>query len=84
MARGRVDTSKVRVIAVYNLLKRGRKVSCTDIIRHLERNYGITADRKTIISDIQSINLLIPIIHFSGRYGGYRLFDVYRGEEDGR
>ena len=84
MARGKVDTSKVRVIAVYNLLKRGRKVSCTDIIRHLECNYGITADRKTIISDLQSINMLIPIIPISGRYGGYRLFDVYGGQEDGR
>lgn len=73
----KVDSTKIRIIAVYRLLANSkRRLSCNDIIRHLERTFGIEADRRTIMSDIRSIDRFIPIISFEGRYGGYEVYST--------
>lgn len=78
MPRGKVEGSKMRVIAVYNFIINSKKrCSCSDILRHLDLVHGITADRKTIVSDIASIDRIVPIISFGGRNGGY---EVHRWE----
>ena len=73
---GRKEDSKIRVIAVYRILQRGRRVTSTDILRELELYYGITCDRKTLYSDIAAIDRFIPIDIQVGRGGGYCVCDV--------
>lgn len=77
------EQSKIRVLAIALMLNEGKKISARTIMRRLESQYGIVADRKTIYSDIYAINRIIPIEVVLGRYGGYRKVDVLGGCEDG-
>lgn len=75
------ENEKVRVIAIYRMLLSGKQMSCAQILAELKAHYGITADRKTIYSDIAAIDRIIPIKVKMGKRGGYRLWDVL-GESD--
>lgn len=73
------EGSKIRVIAVYNMLQRGHRITARQIQRELDLHYGIVVDRKTIYSDICAIDRFIPIEILPGRYGGYQRVDVLGG-----
>lgn len=68
--------TKIRVIAVYRIIMRGKPVTAKEIARELEDKFGITCDRKTIYSDIVAIDRFVPVLVSSGKGGGYRLWDV--------
>lgn len=74
--------NKVRVIAVYKMIETGKKLTSDEIRIKLEEEYGIFADRKTIISDIRAVDHFIPVKAIEGRNGGYIKHDVL--EEAGR
>ena len=80
MRRGR-ENEKVRVIAIYRMLLRGEKITTRQILEELQSHYGITADRKTIYSDVAAIDRIVPIKVIPGCRGGYCLHDVI-GEAD--
>lgn len=73
---GRNCDDKIRVLAVYRMLLRGKKMSCAQILNELEAIYGITANRKTIYSDIKSIDRIQPIKVLTGPHGGYCVHNV--------
>lgn len=75
------ENCKVRVIAIYRMLIRGKQITAGQIIEELHSHYGITAERKTIYSDIAAIDRIMPIKITTGRGGGYRRWDVI-GEAD--
>ena len=85
MAPGYDRDTKVRVIAVYRAIMRGKPITAGEIKRELQDKFGITCDRKTVYSDIAAINRFVPIRIATGRGGGYSLWDVI-GEvnEDGK
>lgn len=70
------ENEKVRVIAVYQMLLRGEKITTAQILAELKSRFGITADRKTIYSDVAAIDRIVPIKVIPGRRGGYRRWDV--------
>ena len=71
------ENTKVRVLAVYRILSSSRAViSSSEIMLELKSRYGITADRKTISSDVAAINRFMPVRSVSGKHGGYALWDV--------
>ena len=71
------ENTKVRVLAVYQILSNSRAViSSSKIMSELKSRYGITADRKTICSDVAAINRFMPIRTVPGKYGGYVPWDV--------
>ena len=72
---GRED-GKVRVIAIYRMLLRGEKITTAQILAELKSRFGITADRKTIYSDVAAIDRIVPIKGIPGRGGGYCRWDV--------
>ena len=80
---GRKEDAKIRIIAVYRILQRGRRVTSTQILRELELHYGITCDRKTLYHDIAAVDRFIPIDIQVGRGGGYCLGDVLGRCESG-
>lgn len=55
------EQSKIRVLAIAMMLKNGQTISTSQILRKLQRQYCMTADRKTIYSDMHAINMIIPI-----------------------
>lgn len=71
------ENTKIRVLAVSNMLRRGQRITARQIQDELERKYGITADRKTIYDDIQAVNRFIPVEGIGGRNGGFEVVDVY-------
>ena len=77
---GRED-GKVRVIAIYRMLLRGKLMNTAQILDELQTHYGITAERKTIYSDIRAVDRIVPIKVVPGKRGGYCLWDVL-GEAD--
>lgn len=76
--------TKVRIIAVYRAIMRGRPITAGEIKRELQDKFGISCDRKTIYSDIAAIDRFVPIRVTTGRGGGYSLWDVLGGKEDGK
>lgn len=80
-----VDKSqtKIRVLAVAKMLKEGRRITATEILMRLDKEYDIQADRKTIYSDIYAIDRFIPIDAVSGKNGGYKVYDVMEACKDG-
>ena len=71
------ENTKVRVLAVYRILSNSRAViTCGEIIQELNLHYGITADKKTIYSDVAAINRITPVRSVYGKFGGYALCDV--------
>lgn len=69
------DHDKIRLLAVYNMISRGQKLSAPEMLRKLDLEYDIQTDRKTIRSDIAAIDRFIPIEVTPGRYGGYKKYD---------
>ena len=80
---GRKEDSKIRIIAVYRILQRGRRVTSAQILRELEMHYNITCDRKTLYGDVAAIDRFLPIDIQAGRGGGYCLCDVLGRCSDG-
>lgn len=78
------DTTKIRVLAVYNMILRGRRLSAGQIQRELDLRYDIQADRKTIYNDLWAIDRFIPIDVKSGTGGGFQKLDVFAGCNDFR
>ena len=76
MAPSRNCDTKIRVIAVYRIIMRGKPVTAKEIARELEAKFGITCDRKTIYSDIVAIDRFTPVRVTSGPRGGYSLWNV--------
>lgn len=77
------EGGKIRVLAIYNMLQRGHRITARQIQRELDLHYGIVADRKTIYSDICAVDRFIPIEILPGRYGGFQKVDVLGRCEDG-
>ena len=77
------ESTKIRIIAIYRMLENRKTfISASQILQKLQDQYGISADRKTIYSDIAAIDRFIPIEIRTARGGGYRLWDVLGGVED--
>jgi predicted DNA-binding transcriptional regulator YafY len=70
------DDMKIRLLAVENIIRRGKKVTVKQILRELDSKYDISADRKTIRADIYAIDRFTPIESRPGRNGGYQMIDV--------
>ena len=70
------DCAKIRLLAVENILRRKKLVSCAQIMRELDLRFGITCDRKTIYDDICAINRFYPVDVIYGKRGGYQVVDV--------
>lgn len=85
MAKRGCTVDKIRLLAVYRMIMRGRKITRRQIMDELELRYDIVVDRKTIYDDIRCIDKIVPVMSTTGRYGGYQLWDVFfwGGVEDG-
>ena len=68
--------AKIRLLAVAKMLKEGRRISATEIIRRLDKEYDIYADHKTIYADIRAIDMFMPIDVVTGKNGGYKVYNV--------
>ena len=77
ISKSRQD-AKIRVLAIERMLKEDRVISASKILRRLDLEYDIQADRKTIYADMAAINLVIPIDVVRGPCGGYK---IWRCEE---
>ena len=78
------DTSKIRVLAVYNMILRGRRITARQILRELDLYFDIQADRKTIYNDLWAIDRFCPIDIKTGRDGGFCKLDVIASCNDNR
>lgn len=76
------DDHKLRILLIERMLRYDRVITSSEILRRLEE-YGIFADRKTVYDDIWAINRIIPIESKSGKYGGFRIVDVFGRCGDG-
>lgn len=72
------DDSKIRVIAVFRMLREDRIISTREIQDELQRVYDIQADRKTIYHDMHAINRIVPVEGISGKNGGWRKVNVLK------
>ena len=79
-----MNDGKIRILAVAKMLSEGRRINSSEILRRLDLQYDIQADRKTIYSDICAIDRFMPIDLIPGRCGGYKKFDVMEALEDGK
>lgn len=77
------EESKIRVLAIAKMLNEGRRITSTQILRRLELQYDMRADRKTIYADICAIDRIMPIDVMAGKNGGYMKCDFWGGIEDG-
>lgn len=75
--RGSREQTKIRVLLVAKFLNEGRKLSANDICRRLDIQYGIIADRKTIMSDVQAVDKIMPIEVITGSRVGYQKMKFY-------
>ena len=73
------DDSKIRLIAIYRMIESGEKLTSTQIINMLERQFDIKASRKTIYSDLMAIDRFIPLQSGLGRSGGSKKYDAFVG-----
>lgn len=71
----RVDCSKIRVLLVAGMLSYEKPISAAKIMKRLKAR-GITCDRKTVYSDIASIDKVMPVEVIPGRNGGFIRVDV--------
>ena len=78
------DTNKIRLLAVYNMILRGRRITASQILRELDLYFDIQVDRKTIYNDLWAIDRFCPIDIQSGRNGGFCKLDVLAGCNDNR
>ena len=77
------EQSKFRVLAIAKMLSEGRRLTSSEILRRLEAQYDIVADRKTIYSDVYAIDRIMPIDVLPGKNGGYMKWNFAGGVEDG-
>ena len=66
------EQSKIRVLAIAKMLNEGNRMTATQILRRLELQYDIIADRRTIYHDVYAIDKVMPIDVATGRFGGYK------------
>lgn len=79
------EQSKVRVLVIAKMLNEGRRITSAEILRRLDLQYDIQADRRTIYSDIRAINRIMPIESTCGRCnGGFKKYDVMGAIENGK
>jgi hypothetical protein len=69
------EYGKVRVLLVAGMLSYERPISAAQILKRMKAR-GITCDRKTLYSDMYSINKVKPVESIQGRNGGFILVDV--------
>ena len=81
MAKRGCMNDKIRLLLVYRMIMRGRKVTCRQIMDELELKHDIVVERKTIFDDIRCIDKIVPVMAIPGRNGGYQLWDVWGGED---
>ena len=74
------ENSKTRLLAIYNMIAEGKKITADQIIERLRYQYGISTTRKTITSDMYAIERFIPIEANVGRNGGYKKQNFYDGD----
>jgi Fe2+ or Zn2+ uptake regulation protein len=76
------EYGKVRVLLVAGMLSYDKPISATKILKRLKAR-GITCDRKTVYSDIASIDKVMPVEVVPGCKGGFIRVDVIgRCEEE--
>lgn len=75
------EYGKVRVLLVAGMLSYERPISAAQILKRLKAR-GITCDRKTLYSDMYSVNKVKPVESIQGRNGGFILVDVVGRCED--
>lgn len=64
------------------MLREDRLITTREIQSELNRVYDIQAERKTIYSDMQCINRIIPVEGIPGKNGGWRKVNVIRRCDD--
>lgn len=65
-----IEDTKIRVIAVYNILLNANKpLKLKDISKILSRDYNIDAGRKALYSDIYAITLFENVQYLGDRRG---------------
>lgn len=79
MAKRGCMNDKIRLLLVYRMIMRGRKVTCRQIMDELELKHDIAVERKTIYDDIHCIDKIVPVMVIHGRNGGYQLWNVLGG-----
>jgi hypothetical protein len=72
----KTDDMKIRLIAVYRMIESGQQLTAGKILRRLDAQYGITADRKTIYDDLRAIDRFIPLDIRGGVGGGVQKYDI--------
>ena len=78
------EQTKIRVLAVAKMINEGRRITASEILRRLELQYDIQAERKTIYGDIYAIDRFVPIDVKAGKNGGYQKREFSGGIEDGK
>ena len=69
------EQAKIRVLLIYKMLECGDKISVPEIIDRLNHR-GINVNRRTVYSDIQAIDRIVPIqIIGSARYTKYMIME---------
>ena len=77
------EECKIRVLAIAKMIDVGNRINATEILRRLDLQYDIKADRKTIYADMCAIDRIVPLDVMTGRNGGYKKYDPFGGIEDG-
>lgn len=67
------ECSKLRLLVVYDILRRGEWVNSAAILRELAMKWDIEADRKTIYADMDAIDRIVPVERRGGKTGGFRI-----------
>lgn len=78
------EDAKIRLLAVYRMIESGQNLTTGKILRRLDAQYGIAADRKTIYDDLRAIDRFIPLDIRRGAGGGVQKYDIrnlFREEE---
>ena len=70
------DNQKLKIFYIKDYLERnsheGRPIRAAELIQHLDRQYGISCDRKTVYSDIAALqDYGVDIVSVPGKNGGY-------------
>ena len=70
------DNQKLKIFYIKDYLERksheGKPVRAAELITHLDRQYGISCDRKTVYSDIAALqDYGVDIVSVPGKNGGY-------------
>ena len=70
------DNQKLKIFYIKDYLEQnsheGRPIRAAELISHLDRQYGISCDRKTVYSDIAALqDYGVDIVSVPGKNGGY-------------